>query len=143
MVVRRAGHQAHGGGLIIMLDELRLYIYITVGTLSIGSMVYSWLTARSQVNASEIDNIKAAMASAADVAELRKRDAAHDNRLARLETQINHVASAMPEIRNEIGQVHRRLDDLSGAVHEIGGTLKAVAETDRMVLKHLLGSDGK
>ena len=124
-----------------MLDELRLYIYIVVGTLSIGSMVYSWLTARSQVNAGEIESIRETMASAADLVELRKRTVDHENRLTRTEAQLNYVASAMPEIRKEIGQVHRRLDDLSGTTHEMNGTLKSSAETNRMVLKYLLDSD--
>ena len=120
------------------MEDFRAHVYILATLISIAAMVYSWLTARSKVNASEIKTIRENMARADTVSQMQKKDGVHDERLTRIETRLDHLADFIPEVRKEISQVHRRMDDLTGAVHKIEGTLSGVATGNRLVLEHLL-----
>ena len=120
------------------MEDFRAHIYILATLISIAAMVYSWLTARSKVNASEIKTIRENMARADTVSQMQKKDSVHDDRLTRIETRVDQLADAMPEIRKEIAMVHRRMDDLSGTVHKIDGAMTSVVQTNKLVLQHLL-----
>ena len=123
------------------MDEFRSYIYIVATAFSLSAMVYTWLTARSKANTSEIETIKQNMATAAAVAELREKVARQDDRLARSETRIDHLVDVIPELRKDFGQVHRRLDDLAGTVHRIDGSTSALTQTHKLLVQHLLKDD--
>ena len=56
-------------------------------------------------------------------------------KVAVLEEQIKHVT----EIRAELGQIHRRVDELVSTTAELCGQTQAGNRTTALILEHLMG----
>ena len=52
-----------------------------------------------------------------------------------LEAEFKHVT----EIRAELGQVHRRVDELVSTTSELCGQMKQTNRTTALILEHLMG----
>lgn len=107
------------------MDDLKSWAYLTTVVISIGALIYSWLTSRSKANSSAIG-------------EFRSQLDGHGDRLLRLES----ATEALPELRREIGQVHVRVDDVATTTAKIDGQLSGINRNMDIITKHLLADGG-
>ena len=118
------------------MDDLRNYLYIASATLSVGAMIYTWLSSRSKANAQAIADIMERLGKQERslIAELHN----HDTRIARAESTL----SAIADLRADIGRVFVRIDGVSKTSNHIDGQLEQLNKTVGMVVQHLI-EDGK
>ena len=105
--------------------DIRDIAYLIATGLSLGAMVYSWLTARSKANASAIDDITVALGK-------------HNERIIRLEGAGQQLQTDVPEMRREIGRVHERVDDVARTVASLDGQMAGITRNVDLITQHLL-----
>ncbi len=90
------------------------------GLLAIASMIYTWLTARSRVNADEIKS-------------LGERSREHDRRIDRIEKDIEHLPD-----RNHAHSTNVELANMRGEIQILNERLKPVAAISERLQEFLL-----
>ena len=107
------------------IDDIKTYAYLASAALSIGTLLYAWLSARGKANASAIS-------------ELDEQLGEHNVRLVRIEGALE----TLPELRQEIGRVHARVDDVAATTHKIDGQLGGIDSNVKLITNHLVGGGG-
>ena len=140
-----------------MIDDLRNYLYIGSAALSIGAMVYTWLSARGKANAQAIAELADRLASQQETnrehllvqeREFKKQLTEKESELlAELHRQDTRIAkveaalSAIPEFRGDIARVFTRIDGVSKTANHIDGQLGQMNKTMGLVVQHLMGDN--
>ncbi|ADZ72416.1 DUF2730 family protein [Polymorphum gilvum] len=102
------------------LSDITPLVSAMSGALAIASLIYTWLTARSRVNA---DEIKA----------LRDRSQEHDRRLDVIERDIEHLPD-----RNHAHTMQVELAKMSGEIQILSERLKPVAAISERLQEFLI-----
>ena len=100
-----------------MITELKDIVAAVGGLLGIAAMVYSWLTARSRANATELDDIS--------------------KKVTALESEIKHIPS-----KDVVHQLELSISKIEGDIHAMSQAFKAVERTAVRIESFLL-SDSK
>lgn len=108
------------------MDDLKNYIYIAAGLLSLGAYIYTWLTSRSKANSSSIAGIS-------------QRLEEQDTRIAVIEKDLQQI----PGVREDVGRVFERVDDVSKTTHNIDGQMDQLNRSMTVILQHLVSGDKK
>ena len=111
------------------MDELRDYIYVVSGALSVGTLLYAWLTGRSKANTGSIAAIDQRLAKA-------------EGALEAVAGQWDTLATSQRDIRDEIGRVHARVDEVARTSSEVAGQLRQIARGMDLLTKHNLAEHG-
>lgn len=105
-------------------EAWRFWIDILQALLTAGIGVYVWLVNRTRVNAARIRKME-------DDIDGRLDDTEH--RLTKVETAVEHGPS-----RQDLGKIHKRLDEVAQTVSRIEGENHAMARNIDLIHQHLL-----
>ncbi len=110
------------------IDDIKTYAYLASAALSIGAMLYAWLSARGKANASAISELDGQLGE-------------HNVRLVRIEGALE----TLPELRQELGRVHQRVDDVAAVTHKIDGQLGGIDRNVELITVELVkkGREGR
>lgn len=97
----------------MMVTELKDIIAAVGGLLGIAAMLFSWLTARSRANASELDDIS--------------------KRVTSVENEIKHIPS-----KDVVHQLELSISKIEGDIHAMSEAFKAVERTAVRIESFLL-----
>ncbi len=124
----------------LSLEQWGIIFQILQAVLTLGVMVYVWVTRRSQVNSSRIDQLEKDINHKIDTAlkDIDEHLDNHSERLVRAEETIKRMPST-----KENGKVHKRIDDLSEGFNHLSGEFKQVNNTLRLIHQYLLDQGGK
>ncbi|OLF81261.1 hypothetical protein AWH62_00880 [Maricaulis sp. W15] len=103
------------------MDEVKGWAGVLATLLSIGSIVYTWLTATGRANGAKLDEHGAALVD-------------HDRRIQAVEAELKHLPTKedVAEVKLAISELNGRL----GRIEESGqGTSRAVRRIEEYLLK--------
>ena len=99
------------------LDILQLLLTAGVG-------LYVWLVTRTRINAARIRKLEG---------DIDNRLEDHGNRITAVEAAVKHGPK-----RDDLGNIHKRLDEVVTVVARIEGENRAMAGTVSLIHQHLL-----
>lgn len=104
----------------VSLDDLRNVSSLASTLLSIGAVVYAWLTSRSKINATEIRELQADMAAF-------KIDLA----------AVEQTLKQMPD-KDTVHHLDMKVSQLAGSIGVLGESLKSVERSAQRIETFLL-----
>ena len=107
--------------IILVKDAL----YIAGAALSLGAILYTWLTGRSKANSAALTKLSQ-----------RVDDTA--SKVLVQQSQIDSLIELHSKIHGEIVTVHKRVDDLVKATSTLGGSVDQMSRQLGLIHEHLL-----
>ena len=104
-----------------MPGQLESWAAIGAVFISVGTLIYNWLTRGSRYNAKKITSIDSRMDD-------------HEEKTSDMEQRLS------AEIRKETGAVHKRVDDVARTINRVEGEVNSIGKTLNLINKHLLDS---
>ncbi|MCF1744637.1 DUF2730 family protein [Paradevosia shaoguanensis] len=101
-------------------DVARNVISVATGLISIGTMIYVWLTSQSKVNE-------------ADIRDLHKKVSEQDGRLQGFENALKN----MPD-KDTVHDLDMKVSELNGQIRVVSESMKAVERTAQRIENFLL-----
>lgn len=86
--------------------------------------IYGWLVNRERVTNARIVSLEQIVDRSVE---------AHADRLGRIEEQLKHVPT-----QGDIAGIYRRIDDVHGALRELGGKFDAYAKAQALMMEHMV-----
>lgn len=115
--------------------ELQLWLSI-INTLVIWAVaIYTYLANRNRVTNERITSLQGSLSSRVDSLriDMDHRLDGHADRLTRVESDLKHAPTD-----EDIKRLHSRIDDLAGAMKELGGEFKGANHTLQLIHSFML-----
>ena len=124
-----------------MLEVLDGWIVAIAGCMSLGSVVYSWLTWRARENAGAISELDESHEDIEQrIGRIETAQAAFAAKIERRQSELEN--SILKQLSKEVGDVHRRVDSISDAVSRVEGEVKQIGQVVKLINQHLLRQGG-
>ncbi|ADZ70104.1 DUF2730 family protein [Polymorphum gilvum] len=107
------------------MQEIKEWLGAVATALSIGAIVYTWLTARSRANSDTINSH-----------ERKLRE--HDRRLQKVENEVDHLPT-----KDDFNELSLKLERSNGLLGKIEAEYKGLHEAVRRIEKYLLSGKGQ
>ncbi len=108
-----------------MIDEIRNWSGPIASLLAIVSLVYTWFTARSKINAERL-------------AGHERKLTEHDRRVQKLENDVAHLPS-----KDDVHELRIEIADIKGSVGRLEASVAGTDRTARRIEEFLMRETGK
>ena len=100
-------------------EAVDLWLKIIVSVLSVGAIIYSWLTARSSANAKQLADLHAVIEALARRVQQLESDARH----APAKDDVHRLAIDVAEMKGEVGKMTTAFSAIASTVQRVEGFL--------------------